>query len=262
MSSPSSGRAGRLVSAALRLAGLAAAMGVLQWAGRGALAGPPLSDPGRWAGWLEARDPLVAAFGLLRVVTLAGIWYVALATLVGALLRIVGAASLVRLTDRVTIGPVRRMLAGTMSLGLAASGVVAVAVPALRVPVAAAAQATSPSTTSTSTTSTSPTATSTPATVTMHRLSPVDSAQPPAVASVPDIAPATATTAGQWTVKPGECFWSIADDVLAERLGRPPTDAEIVPYWQRLIDANRHHLVQRDNPDLVLPGQIFAVPAP
>lgn len=265
MSSPSSGRAGRLVPAALWLAGLAAAMGVLQWAGRGALAAPPLSDPGRWAGWLEARDPLVAAFGLLRVVTLGGIWYVALATLVGVLLRMAGAASLVRLTDRVTIGPVRRMLAGTMSLGLAASGVVAVAVPALRVPVAAAAQATSPSTTSTSpasTSTTTSTTTVTPATVTMHRLSPVESAQRPAVTTVPEMAPATATTAGQWTVKPGECFWSIADDVLADRLGRPPTDAEIVPYWQRLIDANRHQLVQRDNPDLVLPGQIFAVPAP
>ncbi|MDQ3642185.1 MAG: LysM peptidoglycan-binding domain-containing protein, partial [Actinomycetota bacterium] len=95
--------------------------------------------------------------------------------------------------------------------------------------------------------------------VTMHRLGPVDVSQPPAVPLAPE---RDTAAAAQWTVKPGECFWSIADRVLTERLGRSPSDAEIVPYWQRLIDANRHELVQRDNPDLVLPGQGFTVPAP
>lgn len=243
------------------VAALGAAATVLRWTGRGALAAPSLTAPGRWADWLEARDPIVAAFGILRLVALGGLWYLAIVTLVGALLRMVGAASLVRVTDRLTIGPVRRMLAGTMSLGLAASGVLAVAAPAFRAPVSAATQAFDPSTTSTSTVPTSTTAVA-PATVTMHRLGPLESAQPPAVASAPEIAKATASPADQWTVKPGECFWSIADSVLADRWGRPATDAEIIPYWHRLIDANRHQLVQRDNPDLVLPGQVFAVPAP
>jgi nucleoid-associated protein YgaU len=63
-------------------------------------------------------------------------------------------------------------------------------------------------------------------------------------------------------VRPGECFWSIAERVLTDNWGRAPTDAEIVPYWRRLIDANRLELVQPDNPDLILPGQVFAVPAP
>lgn len=116
-------------------------------------------------------------------------------------------------------------------------------------------QASEPSTTSTSTVPTSTPAVA-PATVTMHRLGPLEAAPPPAAASAPEVAK------DQWTVKPSECFWSIADSVLSDRLGRPATDAEIIPYWHRLIEANRHQLVQRDNPDLVLPGQVFAVPAP
>ncbi len=252
---------GRCTRAGVWVAGLGAAATVLQWTGRGALAAPSLTEPGRWADWLEARDPIVAAFGILRLVALGGLWYLAIVTLVGALLRMVGAASLVRITDRLTIGPVRRMLAGTMSLGLAASGVLALAAPALRAPVAAATQAFEPSTTSTSTLPPSTTAVA-PAAVTMHRLGPLETAPPPTVAPAPEAVRATASPAGQWTVKPGECFWSIADSVLTEKWGRPASDAEIVPYWQRLIDANRHQLVQRDNPDLVFPGQVFAVPAP
>lgn len=250
----------RLAGAAVWVAGLAAAATVLQWAGRSGLTPPPLTEPGRWVDWLEARDPIVASFSVLRLVALAGLWYLAIVTLVGALLRVVGAVYLVRVTDRLTIGPVRRMLAGSMSLGLAASGVLAVAAPALRAPVAAA-QAIEPSSTSTSRAPTS-TSGATPATVTMHRLGPAEVGQPPTVASAPEIAKPTAAPANEWTVRPGECFWSIADSVLTERLGRPAGDAEIVPYWQRLIDANRHQLVERENPDLVLPGQIFVVPAP
>lgn len=233
--------------------GLGATAVALQWAGHGALAGPPLLDPGQWAGWLEKRDPIVAAFSLLRIAALGGLWYVAAVTAVGALLRIAGAASLVRVADRVTIGPVRRMLAGSLSLGLAASGVVAVAAPALRAPVVAA---------QTSTTSIQPPRTTEPppATLTMHRLGPSEAAPRAAVGPAPEVTPATRSEG--WTVKPGECFWSIAESVLTERWGRAPTDAEIVPFWQRLIEANRAELVHRDNPDLVFPGQRFTVPGP
>ena len=222
----------------------------LHWAGTGALAGPPLTEPSRWAAWLEGRDPVLAAFGLLRLLALAGVWYIAGVTVLGALLRLAGAGSLVRLSDRITVAPVRRLLAGSMTLGLAASGVVAVAAPALRVPAAAA---------QTSTSTTSTTATSAPpATVTMHRLGPAE----PRV-EAPRPAPAVVPAASdRWTVKPGECFWSIADEVLTARLGRVATDAEIVPYWRRLIEANRHQLAQPDNPDLIYPAQVFVIPAP
>ncbi len=249
----------RLAGAALWVTGLLTASAALQWAGHGQLATPPLTEPGRWPAWLEGRDPVMAAFGLLRVVALSGLWYLAGITLLGAVLRVVGAASLIRVTDRFTIGPVRRMLAGSVSLGLAASGVLAVAAPAMRLPVAAA---------QTSTTSTTVVTSIPPATVTMHRLGPAERPAPVAPAGlVPQVptpapAPAPATTPERRTVVPGECFWSIAEDVLAARLGRAPTDAEIVPYWQRLIEANRSELAHRDNPDLIFPAQSFVIPAP
>jgi nucleoid-associated protein YgaU len=114
----------------------------------------------------------------------------------------------------------------------------------------------------TSTSSTTTTTVGTPATVTMHRLGP---AEPPVVTPVSQVpaAPAPAATAtDRWTVKPGECFWSIADDVLARHIGRLPTAAEIVPYWLRLIEANRSELAHRDNRGLIFPAQIFVIPAP
>ena len=240
----------RLVGATGWLVGVTALAVALQWAGHGALAAPPLTEPDRWAAWLYGRDPVLAGFSLLRLLALGGLWYLAGVTLLGGAVRLAGAGSLIRLTDRVTVAPVRRMLAGGVSLGLAASGVVAVAAPAVRAPLAAA------QTSSTSTSTTIPP----PATVTMHRLGPAEPPRP--VAAVPEVARVAAPVTDRWTVKPGECFWSIAEDVLASRWGRSPSDAEIVPYWQRLIEANRHQLAHGDNPDLIFPAQVFVIPAP
>src|SRR5215212_4252214 len=215
----------RLWGAALWVAGLGAAAVALHWAGGGSLSGPPLAEPAQWGAWLDSRDPLIAAFSVLRLVAMGGLWYLVAVTLLGAGLRAAGAASLVRVTDRFTIGPVRRMLAGSVSLGLAASGVMAVAAPAIRLPAAVA---------QTSTTSTTAVP---PATVTMHRLGP---AEPVTATPVPQVTPLLqpAPAPDRWTVRPGECFWTIAEDVLATHLGRAPSDAEIVPYWRRLIEAN------------------------
>jgi len=71
----------------------------------------------------------------------------------------------------------------------------------------------------------------------------------------PDIATA-------WTVTPGEHFWGKAADTLGQAWNRPPTDQEIVPYWQQLIDTNRDQLAPPHDPDLIHPGQQFQVPAP
>ena len=53
----------------------------------------------------------------------------------------------------------------------------------------------------------------------------------------------------------------MAEHVLRDALHREPTDAEVVPYWRELIAANRDRLRDRDNPDLVFPGQVFVLPA-
>jgi nucleoid-associated protein YgaU len=75
-------------------------------------------------------------------------------------------------------------------------------------------------------------------------------------------APAAIGVTDRWTVQPGECFWTIAEDVLQRAWGRAPTDAEIVPYWQRLIEANRSELADPANPHLIFPDQVFRVPPP
>lgn len=62
-------------------------------------------------------------------------------------------------------------------------------------------------------------------------------------------------------VQPGDSFWSLACDELIDAWGRPVTAEEIVPYWRELIARNRNRLVEPGNPDLILPGQRFELPA-
>ncbi len=62
-------------------------------------------------------------------------------------------------------------------------------------------------------------------------------------------------------VRPGDSFWSLAEEHLEDVWGRRNlTDAEIVPYWKTLIEANRAELTDPGNPDLLLPGQWLTVP--
>lgn len=58
----------------------------------------------------------------------------------------------------------------------------------------------------------------------------------------------------------GDHLWSIAEESLADDLGREPTDAEVVPRWQQIIEANRADLADPANPSLVFAGQSIAIP--
>jgi hypothetical protein len=62
------------------------------------------------------------------------------------------------------------------------------------------------------------------------------------------------------TVRAGESLWRIASDRLTQVHGRSPSDAEVVPYWRELIELNRDRLPDRDDPDLILPGQELLLP--
>lgn len=57
-------------------------------------------------------------------------------------------------------------------------------------------------------------------------------------------------------VQPGEHFWSIAEQVVADRSLAEPVGW----YWRRLVDANRDRLVDPDDPDLLHPGQELVLP--
>ena len=214
---------------------LAAVLAVLTAAGPA----PPPAAPDRWAQWLRLSPPVEVAFALLRLSALAVAWYLAVATAAGLVLRVAGAPALSGLADRVTVPVVRRMLAGVGTATVALSTGAAAQAPSPIIPGAPPAAE---------------------STITMRRLPPAD----PVPAGQAPAAPDDPVPAGgsAWTVRPGECFWSVADQVLRRTWGRAATEAEIVPYWNRLIAANRAALPDPANPDLVYPGQTFTLPAP
>lgn len=78
---------------------------------------------------------------------------------------------------------------------------------------------------------------------------------PPESASVE---PGPAPDSRRHTVAPGDHLWAIAEARLADAIGRPPTDAEIDPYWRTVVAAN----TGLTDPDLLMPGSAVWVPAP
>ncbi|MGH9189899.1 MAG: LysM peptidoglycan-binding domain-containing protein [Acidimicrobiales bacterium] len=222
-----------------------AALVVLWRCGSGALVPPRLTEPSSWPGWLRSSDPAVAALAVLRLGGLLVAAYLAAVTSVGLVLRTVGAIRLVAVVDRLTVPAVRRILAAGLTGTLTLAGP------------AGAAQSRTPTTVTATTT---PTGNGTEARVTMHRLArPTGPGAPPTMRS---LSPAEnpAATATDWTVEPGQSFWSIAEAALARSSSQPPPDSVIAPYWLRLIEANRSRLADPANPDLVFPGQVFGLP--
>jgi hypothetical protein len=289
-------------AAATWLAMLVAVIGGLHVAGAGALSTPAMTSGDGWATWLARTDPVVSAFAMIRLAALAGAWYVLVVTVLTGLARAVGSGALVAVADWITLPVLRRVLAVTLSAGMATGSLGALATAGGAVAAI-----------DTSTTVSGPDPGSAPVsvagingdqgrpptTMVMHRLpesgglndplrpgapatsagSPSTPPPGPSISTAPPTTPPPTTATfpavggvgqrtsglpapGEWRVAPGQCFWSIADDVLTSARGRAPSDAEIVPYWRRLIEANRAALVDPDNPDLIFPGQVFTIPAP
>lgn len=61
-------------------------------------------------------------------------------------------------------------------------------------------------------------------------------------------------------VEAGEHFWSIAESALRSAASDDPDPTTIMRYWGTLVDANRHQLMDPDNPDLIMPGQRLVLP--
>jgi hypothetical protein len=202
---------------------------------------------------LAGQGSVAASFAVFRLVALALGWYLLAATVAAAGARALRLATLVTLLDVVTVTGVRRLVNAAFSLSL-----VAVSVPVLEG--AGNAQ---------------------PAAVETLRRLPDEPSQPPAapspgsppspppplVIAPPPQPPAPAATApaapsATWTVRPGDHFWAVAEQVLAQVWGRPPSDAEVHAYWRALVEVNRPRLRDSGNPDLLFPGQTLAVPPP
>jgi hypothetical protein len=75
--------------------------------------------------------------------------------------------------------------------------------------------------------------------------------------------PAPAAPAGsptEWSVAPGESFWTIAADLASMKVGHPASAQEIDPVWRALIDANRDRLPRAGNPSLLFVGTMLTLP--
>jgi nucleoid-associated protein YgaU len=248
-------KGGTRTAAAARLAAwiafVAAALAALHAAGHGPLAPPPL-DGGRLAlqEWLDQRGPAAASFAVLRMAAVVLGWYLLGTTLASTVLRLVNAGRAASLAEALALPAVRRLTRAAAGVGLAAGalavtgGLTAPARPALAGEAGAVTMRRLPD----------------PGPMpTMRRLGDEPMATTTTTVVPPPVEPPPAT----WTVRPGDHFWRIAEEVLTESWHRPPTDEEVTPYWARLVDHNRPGLADPDDPDLLFPGQqIVILPPP
>ncbi len=127
------------------------------------------------------------------------------------------------------------------------------------------------------TVSTTATTTTVPTSTTASRTGAPDTTAPAPTASAPDDAgldapapgpgpgpgpgPTTAVDpADHWVIQRGDHLWGVARRTLAGTWQRPPTDAEVARYLDRLIEANLAVLVVPGDADLVIAGQVFTLP--
>lgn len=234
--------------AALRLGAWVAllwgAVAFLTALGRGPLGVPSTLDGAVWASWVSARDAATIAFAAVRLIALVAGWYLLVVTVAGTAARGVRSARLVALADLLTVPAVRRLLQTALGMGFAAAALTAGPAGRMALPAAAAAAAATEEDT-------------------VDMASPGDGAAVdlPVPAPVP-APPAPASRAGvaERVVRPGDSFWSIAEDVVARARGPGVCEAEVARYWERLVQANRSRLADRSNPDLIYPGQTFRLP--
>jgi nucleoid-associated protein YgaU len=239
-----SGRTRRVAGLVAWVAFLVAAIAFLHGAGRGPLAPPPLD--GRTRAWLDERDAAEATFAVVRLLALALAWYLLATTAAGVLVRLARAGRLVAFADAVSVPAVRRLVEGAIGVSLAAAALTATGELTGTGHGARPAAAEAPA----------------PEDVVMRRL-PDEDRDEVVMRRLPDgQVPPVAAVPAEWTVEPGDHLWAVAEAVLTRAWLRPPSDAEATPYWLRLIEANRDRLADRENPDLVFPGQVMVVPPP
>lgn len=251
------------------LSALAVGLAAFHALGQGAMAPPPLTDPGAWGSWLVDREPAVAAVALLRLVVLVLGWYLVGATTVGIVARLVRLAGLVRIADALTLPMVRRLLQGALGVSLAAAMVGAATAPVSRdldpprpLPASeAGGDHGGPLSMRLVGPGERPRGGDAAEGPVAMRLAEqdADAARQPPAADTAD-GPVEPVEQPLHRVEAGESLWSIARDALTHRRGRVPTDAEITPYWQDVVEHNRSALADPDNPDLIFPGDEIALP--
>jgi len=241
-----------------------------------ALGAPPITHGlAATRAWAAGRDAPTIVMAGVRLCGLALGWYLLAATAVGVASRLSRYGPLIAATDAWTIPALRRLLAAT-------AGSLLVALPAGVAPASASApaavQAVAAGPPAVQAVATGPPAAPPddppllqplPPQTAPTTSTPPSPPRPLAPAAAPAVAtagttggpPASTARSGpvMWTVRPGESFWSITTELLVSRLGRPPTDAEIVPVWHQLIELNRSRLRVPTDPGLIFEGQQLVI---
>jgi hypothetical protein len=174
--------------------------------------------------------------------------YLLLLTALGVLARVMRLRLLTRVLDAMTLPAFRRVLAAAAGASLVASSTLSFS------PASAAGN---------------------------------DPAGPPVMVAIPDAAPGpapeipptaprpeatapdpvpvehpTPSSTAVAVVDPGDSLWSLAAGALERAWGRPPTNVEVVPYWQAVIRRNAGRLARAGNANLIFPGQQMELPTP
>lgn len=220
-----------------------------------ALAAPPLTDPGALGDWAGAREPVEAGFAVLRVVLIALSCYLLLVTVLAVVLRLGRAGRLVTAVDVLTLPWVRRIVQGSLGVGMVGATLAAVG----SATVEPSAMPSRSLTTADARLAASAPPVGQPGSDLFVRLPDTEQA-PPTMHRLDH--PAEVAGAAEVTLEAGDHLWSVAERALADAWGRGPTDAELAPYWAQVVEANRDRLADPANPDLVFPGQAIALPAP
>ena len=236
---------GRWSRAVAWLGFLVSVLIVLRLTGTGGLARPPLTSLEDLSTWADDRGPAASTIALVRFGAELVTWYLLGLSLLHASasgLRLGGARSM---ADVLALPGAGRLVRTGLGVGLVASSAVS-------------GESAEPPP-------------QPPGTATMQPLRDVaPTTGTAAMRPLPEPDPVAAPTTRQTSVAElprthrvveGESFWTIAAEALEQAWGRPPSGAEIDPYWRALVDANRGRLAG-DDPDLILPGQVFELPAP
>jgi hypothetical protein len=256
----------RALPLAAWIAGLVATLAVLGALGHGQLAAPPLRSATGLRQWVDERGAATAAFAVLRILAVGATWYLLGTTVLGVAARATRDARLIKLADAASLPVVRRLASGIAGVGLTASAALGVAPLSTRSGPPPQPQA-SATAAGVATMQRLPDGAEVmrrlpdggrqpipggEGTARLHRV--VDEAPPPP-------APPAPAADDTWVVAPGDHLWRVAEETLAEAWGRQPSDDEVVPYWQAVIETNRARLADPANPDLLFPGQTLTLPA-
>ncbi len=253
------------------LAGLTTTIAGLHTLGRGVLAAPSAA-PTAWPDWWQTTDPIVGSVTLLRLLAVGLGWYLLLVTLVTLLAAVAGSVRLRRVATRVTLRPLRDLVASLVLVSVTTAPVAAtppLGAGGVPVPVQIV---TTPDQVAVGVHADPPPSwrphphggelrLDRPATSDPPTRGPDGAPSAPAGAVAPtEGAQEAGTTAPTvHVVRPGESFWRIARAHLEEH-GRPTDDGAVATYWRRLVEANRDRLVVPGDADLILPGQRFVLP--